>query len=109
MPAKTHTSRIELLEAEFASRGMHPTAAADLACQLILKHPMAQRFGMRKLTDEIVAHGMATEEVDETARVLLAIELMDCGADFDRMINELEQYDVKDVVLCLRSLSAIQG
>lgn len=94
MPAKTHTSRIELLEAEFSSRGMHPSAAADLACHLVINHPVAQRFGMQKLTDEIISHGMGIDDADETARVLLAIELMDRGADFDKMMGELERYDV---------------
>ena len=92
MSAKPPASRIEMLEAEFASRGMHPDAASDLACHLIVHHPLAQKLGVAGLATEIASRGMTQASALETTRVLLAVELIDRGADFDTMVNQMEEH-----------------
>ncbi len=90
MAARAHASRIELLTHEFASLGMSREAAEDLSCHVVLSHPLARNLDIDNLAGEISARGIPEKQAREAASLLLAIELMNRGANYDTVISHLE-------------------
>lgn len=87
---QANPSRIDLLTRLFSERGMDEVDAEALSCQVVLQHPIAQKLGVENLAREIAARGLAEDSARELATLLLAIELMDRGATYDKVITHLE-------------------
>jgi len=86
------SSRLDALYQIFAMKGMSPTAASDLSCQLVLQHPLAGRIGVDELSRVISDRGMAKSDARDTALTILAVEFFDCGAQFREALRELEKW-----------------
>ncbi len=88
------TSRIEILTRMFSTLGMNEKMAQALSCQVVLHHPITQKLGLQTLTKEIETRGLSHEAAHEMSVLLLAVELMDRGISYDRILKHLERLGV---------------
>jgi hypothetical protein len=79
---------IEVLEGEFRSVGMSEETAAALSCELVLQHPLGLRAGVWRLTRRIAASGIEADLAQHLALVLLALESLQRGMSFERVLAE---------------------
>lgn len=104
------TSRIEILTRLFSNQGMNQQTAQALSCQVVLHHPITQKLGMKTLAREIAARGVSEAAAHEMSVLLLAVELMDRGISYDRIVKHLQRLDVpaNDALAGALEASAIQ-
>jgi hypothetical protein len=90
------TSRIEILTQLFSDQGMSEKMAQALSCQLVLHHPITRKLGPRTLAREIEARGLSQKAAREMSVLLLAVELMDRGIRYQRILKHLGQLEVPE-------------
>ncbi len=88
------TSRIEILTRLFSDQGMSEKMAQALSCQVVLHHPITRKLGLQTLAREIEARGLSHEAAHEMSVLLLAVELMDRGIGYQRILKHLGQLEV---------------
>lgn len=87
-------TRIELLTRRFSSQGMNEKMAQALSSQVVLHHPITRKLGLQTLAQEIQARGLSAEAAREMSVLLLAVELMDRGISYDRILKHLDRLEV---------------
>lgn len=85
-------SRVEFLSNILETRGMHPTTANDLSCQLVVHHPLAGRLGIEGLARVIADRGLEQAPARDAALAMLAIEIFGRGAHFGAALEELQKF-----------------
>lgn len=86
-------SRPLVLAEELERRGLGHDAADAFAWQLTARHPLARRLGVEILSREIVRRGLDAGAARDAALMLFALELLDGGLGFGRVVQELRRWD----------------
>ncbi len=89
-------SRIEILTRLFSDQGMSEKVAQALSCQVVLHHPITRKLGLATLAREIEARGLSEGAAREMSVLLLAVELMDRGIHYQRILKHLRQLEVPE-------------
>ncbi len=91
-----HRSRPELLEQLLGRHGVAEAAASALSADLVLRHPMARRVGVRRMARTLCDQGLRAEDADGTATLLYALESFDLGRDLQQIRSELRVAGIPD-------------
>jgi hypothetical protein len=82
-----------LLAEELARRGLCQDVADAFAWWITARHPFARRVGVEALSREIARRGLEAGAAHDAALMLLALELLDGGLTFDRVVREVRRWD----------------
>jgi len=88
-------SRPTVLAEELERRGLGHAAADAFAWQLTARHPLARRLGVELLSREIARRGLEAGAARDAALMLFALELLDGGLGFGRVVQELQRWDAE--------------
>ena len=94
--AMAHGTRMDLLASEFQRFGMAADAATALSCDVVIRHPLAHRLGVPKLTQRLIAHGVARESATHLALALWGLEHLGLGACYQDLLVALRRAGVDD-------------
>ena len=89
-------THVQLLAAELRRFGFTKPAAATLSSEVVLRHPIVHRVGVKKLTRRFMRHGLATEDATHLALSLWGLERFQLGARFQDLRNTLRRAGVED-------------
>ncbi len=82
-------SRPEALAAALGEQGMPARAASALSADLVLRHPLARRCGVRRMEKSLRDQGLAPGPAAEMACTLYALESFDLGHRLTDVRGEL--------------------
>ncbi len=82
-------SRPEVLESLLGSLGLAEENASALSADLVLRHPMARRVGVRRMARTLREQGMNPDTADSAANLLFALEGFDLGRSLQEIRSEL--------------------
>jgi hypothetical protein len=85
--------RPTVLAKELERRGLGHEVADQFAWHLTARHPFARRLGVEVLSREIARRGLDENAAHDTALMLLALELLDGGLHFGRVVQELRRWE----------------
>lgn len=103
MVSGTH---IQLLAAELRRFGLPKPAAASLSSEVVLRHPIVHRVGVKKLTKRFVRHGMAKDDAMHLVLALWGLERLQLGACFQDLLDTLRRAGVEDSQALAASVEA---
>ena len=104
-------THVQLLAAELRRFGFTKPAAATLSSEVVLRHPIVHRVGVKKLTRRFMRHGLATEDATHLALSLWGLERFQLGARFQDLRNTLRRAGVEDsdaLAACLEAVACCE-
>lgn len=87
-------TRLEILADALVERGLPEERAVALSTELIAQHPFVGRHGVAALEGAMREAGLAAPTAQETARVLLGVELLSRGVTYGRLLRALRHHGV---------------
>jgi hypothetical protein len=87
--AKSTPSRPEVLEAALAGLGLPPATASAISADLVIRHPMTRRVGVRRMARTLSDQGIRGSEAESAAIMLYALEGFDLGRTLQEIRSEL--------------------
>ncbi len=86
---KTQPSRPERLEAWLSASGLPAAAARALSADLVIRHPLVRRIGVRRMARTLRERGLSEQAARGAATLLFALESFDLGATLQQVRAEL--------------------
>lgn len=87
--ARSTLSRPEVLEATLGSLGLPLAAASAISADLVIRHPMTRRIGVRCMARTLRDQGIRGVDAESTATMLYALEGFDLGRTLQEIRAEL--------------------
>ncbi|MDJ0788210.1 MAG: hypothetical protein QNK05_15485 [Myxococcota bacterium] len=84
-----HHDRTARLTSELSELGLSAEDAERLSSLVTVQFPLARRVGVRGIERWLRGAGVPGDEAREGAAVLFALDALDMGAPFDRVVRDL--------------------
>ena len=90
------TTCTDLLAHELERFGLDAAQANALSSEVVTRHPLAHRIGVKQLTQRVTRHGLPPEEASHLALALWGLERLWLGACFQDLLEALRVAEVED-------------